>query len=189
MGKIVNERCPIENENFIDYPFLEEKTDFLDIWLVSKCFFCVTTATGLDNVGVVFDKPLLYVNHLPYGDCRTGSFKTIELFKKLFDTKKKKYVSLREQISNKLIHSFNTNDYLNKNIKIVDNTPEEIIESVMQIEELALNNNYKIKDTNKFEQKFWAIFKEWEGFNKYHGRINPKISSKFLKENYKWLLN
>ena len=59
----------------------------------------------------------------------------------------------------------------------------------MQIEELALNNNYKIKDTNKFEKKFWAIFKEWKGFNKYHGRINPKISSKFLKENYKWLLN
>lgn len=189
MGKIVNEKFLINNENFIDYPFLNEKSDFLDIWLIAKSFFCLTTDSGLSQVGIVFNKPMLFVNHLPYGDCRTGSPKIIELFKKLYYKKSSKFLSLRDQIKMNLIHTLNGNDYLNNNIEIIDNSEEEILNAVKEIEELVSNKNNSEQSYDEIQKIFWKIFNEWEDFNKYHGKIKPKISSKFLKENYKWLFN
>ena len=189
MGKKVNEKFPIENPNFIDYPFIKEKSDFLDIWLMANCFFTITTATGLDEVCTVFDKPMVIVNHLPYGDCRTGSNKRIELFKKLYDEKNEKFLSLKDQIKINLIHELNGHNYEKKNIKIIDNSSEEILEAVKEMEEMVANNKFEHEYNDIHQKKFWNRLEEWKDFRKYHGFIRPKISSKFLKENYKWLLN
>ena len=78
---------------------------------------------------------------------------------------------------------------MKKNIKIIDNSSEEILEAVKEMEEMAANNKFEHEYNDIHQKKFWNRLEEWKDFRKYHGFIRPKISSKFLKENYKWLLN
>ena len=64
MGK--NTKAPIsfKSDKFIDYAISDDSDDFLDIWLMANCSFCVTPGTGIDSVSVAFRKPILYLNFL-----------------------------------------------------------------------------------------------------------------------------
>ena len=62
MGKHNNLKCNINNKQFIDYSFLNNKNDFLDIFLISKCKFYISNATGLDHVAIHFQKPMIKIH-------------------------------------------------------------------------------------------------------------------------------
>ena len=73
MGKKMEKRIPTENQNIIDYAFLDDKSDLLDIWLFANCKFCISTGTGIDSISDVYRKPMLLVNHNPIGHHVTWS--------------------------------------------------------------------------------------------------------------------
>ena len=62
MGKHNNSKMNIKNKKFIDYSFISEKSDFLDIFLISKCKFYISNATGLDHVAIHFQKPMIKIH-------------------------------------------------------------------------------------------------------------------------------
>ena len=49
----------------IDYATSDDRSDFLDIWLMANCYFCITTGTGLDEVAGFWGIPSVFVNLLP----------------------------------------------------------------------------------------------------------------------------
>lgn len=53
------------DKNLVDYPFCNEKSDFLDVWLFANCTYAISTATGPDLVAAVYNKPILFINALP----------------------------------------------------------------------------------------------------------------------------
>ena len=65
MGKNVEDQFDIEYPNITDYANSEQRNDFLDIWLMARCQFAISTGTGTDMVTNVFKKPVVYVNFLP----------------------------------------------------------------------------------------------------------------------------
>ena len=58
MGSIVKENISTNNNKIINYANSQNRTDFLDIYLISKCKFYISTGTGLDLVATLFRKPL-----------------------------------------------------------------------------------------------------------------------------------
>ena len=62
MGKNVSKPFSINSKRFIDYASLDEKSDFLDIFLSSHCHMFISTGAGLDVVAQVFNKPIVLVN-------------------------------------------------------------------------------------------------------------------------------
>jgi putative glycosyltransferase (TIGR04372 family) len=65
MGRVMNRRSSFVSDRFIDYAFDDDKSDLLDIWLFANCTACVSTASGLDTIPVIYGRPVLFVNAMP----------------------------------------------------------------------------------------------------------------------------
>lgn len=65
MGNLAKDKLPLKNPNFLDYPFWNLKSDFLDVWIPSISAGMVSTGTGPDTLAILFNKPLMHLNFLP----------------------------------------------------------------------------------------------------------------------------
>lgn len=185
MGKYVKDRAP-QKDFLEDYANSQNRSDFLDIWLMANCLFCISTTPGLETVSVCFRKPLLLSSHLPYGDARTGSSKCIEIFKYIRDKEKDAYLGISEQININLINAFDAEEY--SNYEIIDNTAEEIKEAAVELMKLIENKNIYTEETQEKNNLFWKKLGEWDEFDKYHGKLHSSISPSYLEKNHNWLL-
>lgn len=190
MGKGAKTKFPIINKNFYDYSFDEDRNDFLDFWITFNCFFCVTTGTGLDEIVYMARKPVVEVNYLPCGTLRSERY-THSLFKKLRFKNSLKYLGIKELIKHDLLFSFDNKKVSDLNIEIIDNNADEILDTVIEMEQ-KINGIWKNTQKNKFNQSlFWDKIKEDNKFKIYHNFKHPNssISSNFLKNNSDWFLN
>ena len=200
MGKFVSKKFNCKHDRVIDYSSMESRSDFLDIWLMANCSFCVTTSTGIDSVATAFRKPILYLNFLPIADIVSYANATTYL-KNLKYKKGNKKFNLKEYLVNNF---YNYHDYQKKNIDIIDMSEEEIKFAMIEMHEKFIGT---FKESNKaieLQKKFWEIFLKWDKENprtskfKYGGTYkstrhkfpkhpNAKISSTFLSNNLEWL--
>ena len=90
MGKIVEKPFNLDHPLILDYANSTYRSDFLDIWLLANCFFCISTGVGLEEVARIFRKPIVNVNYLPLSNFVSYS-QCISVPKHLVwkDTKKK----------------------------------------------------------------------------------------------------
>jgi len=58
MGKVMHKRFPLNHSRVIDYPFVEDQNDLLDIWLSAHCAFFISTGTGIDMIPLVYHVPI-----------------------------------------------------------------------------------------------------------------------------------
>ena len=130
MGKSSYEKLPAISENLIDYPFLEGKSDLLDITLFYLADFVVTTGTGLDQVGEMFRKPILRVNYLPIGDIMTKNRNYRVLPKQIVDKDTRQVLNLQEIVSHGLFLANDDETYEKAGKIIVSNSPLIILEEV-----------------------------------------------------------
>jgi len=190
MGKVVQKPFKVSHSRIIDYANSEFRSDFLDIWLMANCFFTISSSSGLDNICVIHRKPILLVNHLPVGDCRTGSSKNMEVFKKLRWKQTGKYLSLEEQINCGAIWFLEKNKYEKLGIEILDNTSVELKSAVLEFEkQLNKKNNDLTIETETLQKQFWKILSGWRDYSKYHGNHRSTISNSFLFKHQDWFLS
>jgi len=194
MGSIVNKKFSCKNDKVIDYPFIDNKNDFLDIWLMANCTFCITTSSGLDCVAFAFRKPMLVLNLLPVADIMSYT-NCLTYFKTLKYKNSIKSFTLNDYLENNF---YSMQEYQEKDIEIIDMTEDEIYNSVIEIDE-KIKKNFKNDDNieNEKQDRFWKIFLEWDKknvwtSNKFKGRghkllhPNSKISATFLSNNPDW---
>ena len=65
MGKGAKKRFDIDHPKIFDYAFSDYRSDFLDVWLMANCNFCISTGTGIDAVATIFRRPILMINYIP----------------------------------------------------------------------------------------------------------------------------
>lgn len=186
MGKAVNSTFDIKHPKIIDYANSSLRNDLLDIWLMANCNFCISNGTGLDNVSIVFRKPIVFVNFIPVS-LYLSSIHSITLPKKARWKTSGQLLSLKELLQ----HGYSRADeYELAGIEIVDSSAEEIENAVAEMLE-RLGSQWCDSQENQFlHQKQIGIFREWDDFKTYHGWIHPeaRISSHFLLENKDWFL-
>lgn len=69
---------------FIDYPFTNHKSDWMDVFLVSQCHYHLGTASGMSYVPMLFGRPVAFTNYITLVNiCDTPNILTV--FKPLFD--------------------------------------------------------------------------------------------------------
>ena len=86
MGKKVSETLNIDNPKIIDYASSPDRSDFLDIFLASRCEFCISTSSGFDALCTIFRKPIAFVT-VPIGYIYTFNKKYISITKHHVDMK------------------------------------------------------------------------------------------------------
>lgn len=188
MGKTANEKVNFKSDKILDYPFLKQKHDLLDLWLSKSCAFAISSTPGIETAAVVFRKPVMMVNHLSYGDARTGNPNCLELFKILRHGSNNKIVSLKEQIKLGIIRATFKKQFADKNIKIENNSQKELLIVLREFMKMIQGSLILNKQDELNQVKFWKILSNWEHFDDNFGKIRPVISPYFLKK-YKSLLN
>lgn len=66
MGSHVNKPLHVTSDRVIDYAVVA-RNDFMDIFLTAKCRFFLGTTSGLADLAMIFDRPRLSVNSVPFG--------------------------------------------------------------------------------------------------------------------------
>ena len=130
MGKVVDQTLTLDHPRVIDYANLDDRSDFLDIWLIANCHFAVSTGLGLGSVADIFRKPKVFVNYLPILDLE-GWSPSITVPKHLVWTESQRPLTLKEQLQHT---SLNGHYYKEMGISIVDLTQREITEAVLEME-------------------------------------------------------
>jgi putative glycosyltransferase (TIGR04372 family) len=72
MGEIVEHPLPTSNACIIDYP-VQFRSDFLDLYLISKCRFFFGCASGLHGVAYLFNSPFAGANFCPLEEIAVGN--------------------------------------------------------------------------------------------------------------------
>ena len=191
MGAIVEKPFKSKNPKIIDYANSNLRSDFMDIYLGARCSFCISTGYGFDEIPYFFGRPVAMLS-VPFGFLRTFSRKTLILTKQHILKKEKRRLNLSEIFSHGAAYAIKTKAFKEKGIELVDFTPNEIKDFVIEMaENLEFNN-----DLNSEDQELQKIFRDLYASNikrhpyadiKVHGQIRCCYSAKFLRENRDWL--
>ncbi len=193
MGNIANKRFNCNHERIIDYSFHSDKSDFLDVWLMANCSFCISTSAGIDTISVAFRRPILILNLIPVADIMSYT-EVITYPKRLRYKNDKNYFTLDQCLRNNF---YNTKHYEEHDIEIIDLSEDEIKEAIIEMHERFSGNYRESKKEEDLQKKFWKKFLKWDKENVWptefktrgHKLLHPnsKLSSEFLINNQKWL--
>lgn len=190
MGTLTKKKIETNNNKIIDYANSNFRSEFLDLFLLENCSFGITGNVGLDGLFRTFRKPSVICSMVPIGYLATYRNDWIHLFKKHYSIEKNRNLSLNEIFDLGLALSLKTEEFNKKNIKLIENTPEEIRDAVLELDD-RLNNKYiETLEEKNLQKKFWDIYeKNLEKYNAkhLHGKFFGLHSTKFLKANYYFL--
>ena len=189
MGKKVLQPFPSSNPMIIDYANSDFKSDFMDIYLGSKCSFCITTGVGYDGIPYIFRRPILWID-VPIYDLPTYSDKFLLLTKHHIWKKDKRKLTLLEILSN-VPHCFRHQDFDDKGVELIENSPEEIKDIVIEMIDRLERKWLPDKNDEILQEKFWKIFLSESLIDlkkkQLHGNIKARFGAKFLRDNSAWL--
>jgi putative glycosyltransferase (TIGR04372 family) len=63
MGRLANNSIDSSSTHFWDYANSGLQSDELDLYIFSKTAFCISTRYGLDEIALLFGKPLVLIDH------------------------------------------------------------------------------------------------------------------------------
>jgi len=179
MGRVVNNAFSWKHPHVIDYATSPWRSDFADLYLVSRCHFYIGTSCGFDAVAIFFRKPQVVLNLLPIGNISSWSPNYLNVPKKLWLIKEKRFLKFREIIQSEVGMYRDGAQYKEYGLEIVHNTPEEILDAVIEREE-RMNGFWKTNDEyEELQRRFWSLYKPGEG----HQIFKARIGSKFLFQN------
>ena len=187
MGSMVSEPLLCSNPNVIDYAYKNYRTELLDIYLTSKCKFFITTGTGLDTLANVFNRPVLYVNYLPYTNfCFFPNI--ISLPKLLFSKENNRLLNFKEILSTKINNFASTKEYEDAKIQVIDNTPEEILDAALEME-MRLNKTWvESPEDQELQRKFWHLYPTNTHYH-YRGEEHQSLIGAAFLRKYRHLLD
>ncbi len=163
MGINVLKPLKSSNPKVIDYANSKIRSDFMDIYLGAKCRFCISTSSGFDGIPTIFRKPIAFTCHVPFGNfayLRKSNKGTLVLTKHHINKKNRKKLTISEIFSSNVAVSFCTNEFKKNEVELEENSPEEIRDIVIEMDE-RLNGNWKeTREDLLLQKKFWSLFEE-----------------------------
>ena len=188
MGVKVHKKLPRIHSNIIDYAESEFRSEFMDIYLGAKCFFCISNGVGFDAIPYIYRRPIAYTNMVPFNCFASFGSQNIGIFKHHVELLTNKKLSIKESQRLGVFSATSSMDYLEKNIFLHNNTQEEIFDLCEEMI-LRLNGDWIEQDAAQERQKkFWECYvdassKTQRNGQPLHGEVKAKIGEKFLKQN------
>lgn len=182
MGAIVKEALTTTNPMIIDYA-TSHRSDFLDIYLSAKCHFFIGGASGMNSLASIFRRPVAWANWVMLEEVPTWGPNDLFIPKKLWLREERRFLTFRE-ILNSEVGRFNQSEqYEQRGIKLVENTPEEITALAVEMDERLKGTWQTTEEDEELQRSFWSLFKPSE----LHGTIVSRIGAGFLRQNQELL--
>lgn len=175
MGSIVAESLPVTgNPRIIDCTGVR-RNDFLDIYLPAKCRFFLAGNSGPCAVSEAFRRPIAWAN-MRILSVDSVNPKDLFIPKHWRLSKEERFLTLREILGSGLTKLDNTEEYAAAGIELVENTPEEIKDLAVEMDE-RLNGTWRGTDEDEeLQERFWSLFKATGPHV-----ISPRIAAGFLR--------
>ena len=149
MGKVVEKRFNLKHPRIVDYANSESRSDLLDVWLLARCFFTISTSTGLDSVADAFRKPIAFVNFLPLAWFQTWTHCVLAPCH-LYWHDSGRELTCEEHFANSYLR---TADYEAAGIEVKELSGDEIVEVVGELDnELASAELSNLTDQGEQEE-------------------------------------
>ena len=191
MGINVLKPLKSSNPKVIDYANLKIRSDFMDIYLGAKCRFCISTSVGFDEIPIMFRKPIAYTSFVPFASIESHNKESIILTKHHINKRNQKELTISEIFSSNVAVSCYTNEFKKNEVELEENSPEEIRDIVIEMDE-RLNGNWKETGEDLLlQKKFWSLFEE--NIKKInlktpiHGIIKSRFGAMYLRKNQNWI--
>jgi putative glycosyltransferase (TIGR04372 family) len=177
MGQIVSGRLPSSlHPKIIDYS-RDFRTDFLDVFLLANCLFCVSGAGGIWWVASCFNRPVVLTDHYNI-EMRTFGPQDLFILQRLWNISEKRFLSFSEMLATRMRYSFEGNCRAD-NIELVHNSTEEIqvvVEEMVQ----RLQGIWKTNEEDELLQK---RFNDLYTPDYYGHGMKGRIGAAFLRQN------
>jgi putative glycosyltransferase (TIGR04372 family) len=146
LGLVAEKKIQIFNKNFFDLPFLitPDEIEFLQFYLVENCQFFIAHESGPQYLPWFQNKPTLYTNVFKFFYLTSPNINCRYTFRKIFDKKKNKLLNLREYL--RLPYAYHDVNKYNDNFLFIENTKEELLNSLKEFEEHYINKNWKLSN-------------------------------------------
>ena len=191
MGARVRAAINSSHPRVIDYATNGMRTAFMDIYLGAKCAFCISVGTGFDAIPLIFRKPIVYVNMVPLGYLFTFRESFLGITKHHVLTSEDRKLTLKEIFLHDVGLSLRASDYESKGIQLIENSPSEICEVVIEMADRLAGTWRPHKDDEALQELFWAQFPKSNlsrARRPLHGEIRARFGASFLRDNREWLL-
>ena len=191
MGTVMKDRVAYKNKYFIDYAFLSSRSDLLDIWLFANCNGIISSGSGLDQLGIIYKKPIMWINHLPLFDLLSYT-ESLTIPKHLKYKNSNKPLTLKQILEcsgylsaqDNYYFLFVSKHYQDSGIQIINLDESEILEATKEFWNRIRGTNIDSVYDIKLQQKFWDEFKNYENYYVLHNWKHPKS---YVGKN--WLAN
>jgi len=167
------------------------RSDFMDIYLGKNCDFFISGCDGFFAVPLIFRRPIVSVNMVSLGYLYTPRSQHLAITKHHYSVAEKREMAMSEIFNHDVGFSLRTSDYASKGVELIENTPEEIRDVVIEMIE-RLNGTWQPKeDDEALQRRFWEIFptdavEAYQG-RPLHGEIRTRFGAAFLRNNREWL--
>ena len=113
-------------ERVIDYPFTHFKCALMDVYLISECRFYSGTASGIFDMAILFQKPMVLANIYSWIDSSPPRQGDLGILKHFYSKSKGRYLSVQEILEvppeKQGYSEFNRDE----DLEMHENSPEEI---------------------------------------------------------------
>lgn len=166
MGRIMERSVSHQDARFVDYAFDENQSDLLDIWLFSNANAIISTGSGPDMLGPIYDVPVLMINCLPVSQLWSWCH-CVTRPKTLKKASTGKSLSLEEHLEADYLAS---DDFASREIEWTNLTSAEILTSVRNFWAPGAS---VIEERREASGKFWSLVKS-RPISRYHGFVDPR---------------
>lgn len=115
----------------IDYAYSQIRSDVIDYWLWANCRSWIGNCNGASVAVIPFGKPRLLTNQWPIDP--NGPSKDFVLPKLVFSEETKRFLTFGESVEIDHARSMNRSLLKRSGLKIIDNPPEVIAQSLVQL--------------------------------------------------------
>lgn len=156
LGKNNVSKIKWSNDNIIDISFDKNKSDFLDLYLMYKCQFFLTSQSGINYIATLLRKKRLITNYYNFNLLHHEALDLtpIILPKKFISKKTNTAISYLDVFQKKILLNENLESLREKNFDLYENTDAEIENATIN---MYLYNEKKldIKTLKDKQKNFW----------------------------------
>ena len=188
MGAEVEKPLGYTSEIVIDYASGGLRSEFGDVFLASKCRYCLSDGLGFFGLAAVFRRPSLYVNFSPFHMFYSSRSCDLGIPKLFIDRTSGRIIPLRELRGVNIARLTRAELLEAEGLALLDNSEQEVLDVVSEME-ARIDLEWEDKQEQIEAQKiYWARFLDCIGEEgrKIHGEIRARIGSAFLLKHQDW---
>lgn len=190
MGSVVEKQLKSSHSKVIDYANSNFRTEFMDVFLGSRCEFCVSDGLGFYAIPAAFRRPNAYVNYSPFYMFYSSRSCDLGIAKTVGSVATGERLNLSQMGEAGVTQFSSSLQYSQAGVSIINNSPGEIRDLMIEMLDRIEGKWTTESGDKELQERFWIKYSEVIGEKRFHchGEIRSKYGAQFLRDNPDWIL-